>query len=263
MSNPTQIHQIVMNLCTNAAHAMEEAGGVVEVGLKRVDLDSDTARDLDLSPGPFLRLSVSDTGHGIPPEIAERIFEPYFTTKDKGRGTGLGLSVVHGIVKSHQGAVVCRSAPGAGTSFQVYLPEIESEGAPPHPPEQKDRPGGTERILFVDDEPVLTELVQKMLGNLGYQVVTRTSSLEALDLFRKDPSRFDLVVTDMTMPVMTGDKLAVKLMEIRPDIPVILCSGFSEAVSEEYAKGIGIREFVMKPLETRNLAGIIRRVLDS
>ncbi len=263
MSNPTKVHQIVMNLCTNAAHAMEEAGGVLEVGLKRVDLDDDMARGLDLNPGPYLRLSVSDTGHGMPPEIAKRIFEPYFTTKDKGRGTGLGLSVVHGIVKSHQGAVVCRSTPGLGSTFEVYLPEIDSAQTPEESPVESIRQGGAEEILFVDDEPVLAELVEKMLGNLGYRVVTRTGSVEALELFREDPSRFDLVITDMTMPVMTGDKLAVKLMEIRPDIPVILCSGFSESISEEDARRLGIRQFVMKPLETRDLAAVIRKVLDS
>ncbi|HQI80908.1 MAG TPA: PAS domain S-box protein [Deltaproteobacteria bacterium] len=263
MSNPTKVHQIVMNLCTNAAHAMEEAGGVLEVGLKRVDLDDDRARDLDLRPGPYLRLSVSDTGHGIPPEIAKRIFEPYFTTKVTGRGTGLGLSVVHGIVKSHQGAVVCRSTPGTGSTFEVYLPEIDSAQTQEESPGEPDRQGGTEEILFVDDEPVLAELMEKMLGNLGYRVVTRTGSVEALELFRGDPSRFDLVITDMTMPVMTGDKLAVKLMEIRPDIPVILCSGFSESISEEDARRLGIRQFVMKPLESRNLAAVIRKVLDS
>ncbi len=263
MSNPTKIHQIVMNLCTNAAHAMEEAGGTLEVGLKRVDLDDDMARDLGLGPGPYLMLSVSDTGHGMPPEIAKRIFEPYFTTKDKGRGTGLGLSVVHGIVKSHQGAVVCRSTPGTGSTFEVYLPETHSMQTREESPGEPVRQGGAERILFVDDEPVLAELVRNMLGNLGYRVTTLTSSVDALELFRADPTGFDLVITDMTMPVLTGDRLAVKLMEIRPDIPVILCSGFSEAVSEEYAKGIGIREFVMKPLETRSLADIIRRVLDS
>jgi len=263
MSNQTQIHQIMINLCTNAAHAMEERGGVLEVGLRRVDMDHSAARTTGLTPGPYLQLTVSDTGHGMSPEIVERIFEPYFTTKEQGRGTGLGLSVVHGIVKSHGGAVVCRSVTGGGTSFDIYFPRIGSEKEPSRSRPWKDLPVGTERILFVDDELVLTKMVEKILGNLGYSVVTRTSSMEALDLFRKDPAGFDLVITDMTMPGMTGDKLAQKLIEIRPDIPIIMCSGYSSTISDKDIARIGIREFILKPLEAGSLATITRRVLDA
>jgi PAS domain S-box-containing protein len=262
LSNPTQIHQIIMNLSTNAADAMEEAGGVMEVSLKRVALDQNLADDLNVTPGTYLRLKVSDTGHGIPPEVMERIFEPYFTTKELGRGTGLGLSVVHGIVKSHGGAIICRSVPKKGTTFEVYLPKIESEKKASRPSEQEPFPTGTERILFVDDEPILVELAEKMLSKLGYTVVTQSTSSEALELFQKGPDKYDLVITDMTMPVMTGDKMAQRIMEIRSDIPIILCSGYSNHISEEKAKKIGIREFVIKPLEMNELAKAIRKALD-
>ena len=262
LSNPTQIHQIIMNLSINAADAMDEVGGVMEVSLKRVALDQDTADGLDVTPGTYLRLTVSDTGHGIPPEVMERMFEPYFTTKELGRGTGLGLSVVHGIVKSHGGAIICRSVPKKGTTFEVYLPKIESEKKASRPSEKEPFPTGTERILFVDDEPILVELAEKMLSKLGYTVVTQSTSSEALELFEKGPDKYDLVITDMTMPVMTGDKMAQRIMEIRPDIPIILCSGYSNHISEEKAKKIGIREFVMKPLEMKTLAKAIRKALD-
>jgi|GEM_PF-409425 len=262
LSDPTQIHQIVMNLCTNAAHAMDRTGGVLEVGLKKVHLDQDTARDLDVNPGSYLRLTIADTGHGMPLEVLDRIFEPYFTTKDLGRGTGLGLSVVHGIVKSHQGAIVCRSALGEGTTFEVYLPEIETEMKAAAPVRREPLPTGSERILFVDDEPTLTGLAEKMLSKLGYRVAVRSSSVEALDMFREGPDQFDLVITDMTMPVMTGDRLAQKILEIHPDIPIILCTGYSEHITEERAKVIGIREFLLKPIEMGELAKTVRKVLD-
>ena len=262
LSNPTQIHQIIMNLSTNAADAMDEAGGVLGVSLKRVGLDQNTADGLDVTPGTYLRLTVSDTGQGMPPEVMERIFEPYFTTKVLGRGTGLGLSVVHGIVKSHGGAIICRSVPKKGTTFEVYLPGIESEKKATEPSPKEPLPTGKERILFIDDEAALAGLAEKVLSKLGYTVVTKSSSSEALQLFRKDPDKYDLVITDMTMPGMTGDKLAQKFMEIRQDIPIILCSGYSEHITVEKAKKIGIREFVMKPLEMKGLAETIRKVLD-
>ena len=262
MSNSTQINQIIMNLSTNAAHAMDEEGGVLEVSLKRVDLDQETADGLDVTSGTYLKLTVSDTGHGMPPEVMERIFEPYFTTKDLGSGTGLGLSVVHGIVKSHGGAIICRSVPKEGTTFEVYLPEIESEKKEAGPSEKEPIPTGTERILFIDDEAALAGLAEKMLSKMGYTVVIKSSSSEALELFQKDADKYDLVITDMTMPGMTGDRLAKKFIEIRHDIPVILCSGYSEHISEDKAKKMGIREFVMKPLEMNELARTIRKVLD-
>jgi signal transduction histidine kinase/CheY-like chemotaxis protein len=263
MSDPTQIHQIIINLCTNAAQAMDKAGGVLEVSLKNVTINGDAAaRDLDLSPGPYFRITVKDTGLGIPPEFMERIFEPYFTTKEVGRGTGLGLSVVHGIVKNHQGAITCKSTPGEGTTFEVYLPELESGKESSKHQDDTLVPQGTERILFIDDEPVLVNLANKMLSKLGYTVVTETSSLDALEIFRRDPYHFDLVITDMTMPGMTGDRLAQTLIGIREDIPVILCTGYSGHISEDRAKSIGIREFIMKPFDKKVMARTIRKVFD-
>jgi len=241
---------------------MDETGGVLSVSLHKDNIDAEIASDLEVSPGPYLRLTVSDTGHGMTPEVMERIFEPYFTTKELGRGTGLGLSVVHGIVKSHGGAIICKSASGEGTTFDIYLPELVLETKAPESTKEESLPRGTERILYIDDEPALANLAEKMLSKLGYDVTTLTSSLEALNIFKSRADKFDLVITDMTMPGMTGDTLAQKLMEIRPDIPVILCTGYSEHVSGEGAKKIGIRKFVMKPLEMKVLAKAIRKVLD-
>jgi len=262
MSSPTQIHQIIMNLCTNAVHAMDKDGGVMELDLRKVELNQDTAAALDVIPGTYLRLTVSDTGEGIPPEVLDRIFEPYFTTKEVGQGTGLGLSVVHGIVKNHGGAIVCRSVPNKGTTFEVYLPGIKSEEKAVAPSKKEPLATGTERILFIDDEPALTYLAKEMLSRLGYEVTIKTSSIEAFDFFREKSHEFDLVITDMTMPAMTGDRLAQKVMEIRPDIPVILCSGYNAHISEEKIKEMGIREFIMKPWEMKKLAKTIRKVLD-
>ncbi|MBI5968531.1 MAG: PAS domain S-box protein [Deltaproteobacteria bacterium] len=263
-TNPTQIHQVLMNLCTNAAHAMRENGGLLEIGLSKVDIDAVVAaRYPDIHPGSYVRLSVSDTGHGMSPDILAKIFNPYFTTKQVGEGSGLGLAVVHGIVKSHEGEITVYSEPGKGTTFQVYLPRIE------HAKEvadiQRIEPfpmGRYESILFIDDEQALADIGKRMLEHLGYKVSVRTSSIEALELFRAKAGQFDLVITDMTMPNMTGDKLAREMMRIRPGIPIILCTGFSEYISEEKAKEIGIRKFVMKPLVMGDLARTVRRVLD-
>ena len=262
-ADPTQMHQVIMNLGTNAGHAMQENGGVLEVTLANVELDDLSAgKHLDLAAGSYLRLTVSDTGHGMTSEIRERIFDPYFTTKDTGEGTGLGLSVAHGIVKTYGGTITVYSEPGEGTTFHVYLPIIlelereEKESEEPHPT-------GSECILFIDDEEVLVEIGGQILEQLGYKVVTETSSVQALELFRAEPNRFDLVITDMTMPHMTGDKLARELMTIRPKIPIILCTGHSGLVSEAKAEEIGIKAFVMKPLVMRNLAETVRKVLDA
>ncbi len=264
MADPTQMHRVVMNLCTNAYHAMREEGGILQVNLSEVDLDSQFAsQHPGLTFGPHIRLTVTDTGHGMDRSVMERIFDPYFTTKDKGEGTGLGLSVVHGIVNDYWGAITVYSEPGKGTTFHVYLPrvaEVEEKGQAESP--LGGIPTGRERILFIDDNQALVDLGKRMLGRLGYEVVTRTSSIEALELFRAKPDEFDMVITDMTMPNMTGDKLAKEMMKIRPDIPVILCTGFSELISEERAKGLGIRAFVMKPVVKRDMAETVRRVLD-
>ncbi|MBF0495176.1 MAG: PAS domain S-box protein [Deltaproteobacteria bacterium] len=262
LADATQIHQVLINLCTNAAHAMREHGGVLEIGLSEAEFDADTAAGYpELRPGPYLRLTVSDTGHGMDQATIERIFEPYFTTKEAGEGTGFGLAVVHGIVKRHQGTIMVYSEPEKGSTFSAYLPRIDRE---PETANDSSRtlPQGTERILFVDDEMVLCDLCQKMLSQFGYQVTTVSESVEALETFRKQPDKFDLVITDYTMPKMTGADLAKEILSIRPDMPIILCTGFSEMISEDRAKSIGIREFVMKPLNKKSVAEVVRRCLD-
>ena len=262
MGDLTQIHQIMMNLCTNAGHAMQAKGGVLEVSLtdEEVDLAS-VSGNPDLNPGHYLQLTVSDTGHGMRPEVMEQIFDPFFTTKGPGEGTGLGLSVVHGIVKSHGGDIHAYSEPGNGTTFKIFFPAIKGRA---EVLTQLEKPvlTGTEHILFIDDELALVKLGHQILESLGYKVTTRTSSIEALELFKAQPGRFDLVITDMTMPLMTGKELSAKLIKIRPDIPIILCTGFSSRINEEKGSAIGIQAFVMKPILRRTMAETIRRVLD-
>lgn len=263
MSDPTQINQIMINLCTNAAHAMDETGGILEISLQEITLDSTSSSySMDLSPGHYVRVTISDTGKGMPPDIMGRIFEPYFTTKELGRGTGLGLSVIHGIVKSHNGAITCTSAPHKGTTFEVYFPRLMAKQENGEPAKETQFPGGNERILFVDDEEALANLAVEMLSCRGYRVTSRTSSIDALNLFREDPQGFDLVITDMTMPEMTGDKLAQELLAIRGDVPIILCTGYNEHISEERALEIGIKEFILKPLDMGTLTRTIRKVFD-
>ena len=261
MADPTQIHQIVMNLITNAYHAMEE-GGVLTISLGTTVLDGAHPDKPTLPGGTYVCLKVADTGHGIDPIIQERIFEPYFTTKAEGKGTGLGLSVIHGIVTSCQGEILMESEPGKGAVFIVYLPVVKtsSKGETQH--EKISIPGGSERILLVDDEAPVVGMVNKMLQRLGYAVTTRTSSTEALEAFKANPNRFDLVVTDMTMPGMTGDQLTIEIKRIRPDMPVILCTGFSNRIDESRAAEIGIQGFVLKPILRQDIAETIRRVLD-
>jgi len=263
LADATQIHQVILNLCTNAYHAMRETGGVLELSLAAVDLRADDFPSSgELKPGPYVRLTVRDTGRGMLPEVAERIFEPYFTTKEKGEGTGLGLAVVHGIVKSHGGIVRVESAPGEGACFQVDLPRAKKEEEKSVLALVEDVPKGQGRVLFVDDEPELARLGKLMLEHLGYQVTTAVNGSEALELFRADPEEFHLAITDMTMPGLTGEKLARELMGIRADLPVILCTGYSELISEEKAVELGIRGFLMKPLVIQDLAGAVRKALD-
>jgi CheY-like chemotaxis protein len=263
LADPTEVHQVLVNLCTNAAHAMEDEGGVLEISLAELTIDPETAATTaDLKPGDYLRLTVSDTGHGIDPTTLERIFDPYFTTKAVGKGSGLGLAVVHGIVKRHEGAIMVNSQPGVGTSFHVYFPKVESLTAREVDGVEKPLPKGTERILFVDDEEILVEMGKGILEWLGYEVSAMTSSVGALELFSTHSDRFDVVITDYTMPHMTGVDLAKEMMRIRPDIPVILCTGFSERITEEKARAMGIRAFTMKPLNMRVIAETVRRVLD-
>jgi len=263
LADPTQIHQVIMNLCTNAYYAMQEKGGLLEVSLADVKLDSDfTARHPDIYPGPYLKLTVSDTGHGIEKKDINRIFEPYYTTREKSGGTGMGLSVVHGIIKSHGGAISVYSEPGKGSAFHVFFPRIESPDPVAETEVVDPLPLGNERILFVDDELAIIDIEKRMLEHLGYKVEGRTSSIEALEAFRAQPDKFDLVITDMTMPNMTGDELARELMRIRPDLPIILCTGFSELIDEQKAKAMGIRAFVMKPVVMAEMAKAVRKALD-
>ncbi len=259
-ADATEIHQIIMNLCTNAYHAMSKTGGRLEVKVENADINAESAGRLEIAAGNYLTLSVGDTGHGMRPEVLERIFEPYFTTKEKDKGTGLGLAVVHGILKSYGGAVAVDSAPGKGTLFTVYIPTAPKEVEPEFETSQI-LPTGNERILFVDDERALAEIGKKSLERLGYRVETRTSSIEALKLFQKCSGNFDLIITDMTMPEMTGDKLAREFIKIRADIPIIICSGYSDEVIINRASQIGISAFLMKPLVIQDLATTIRDVL--
>jgi len=262
LANSTQIHQIMLNLYTNAAHAMEETGGTLEISMQNLVLDNNSA-DIypDLSPGYYVVMKVSDTGQGISPEIKDRIFDPYFTTKEMGKGSGMGLSVVHGILQSHQGAISVDSEPGKGTTFTVFFPVIEEEAVIESKSVDK-FPTGNERILFIDDEKSIVNMAQKMLERLGYQVETKKNPVDALELFHSKPDWFDLVVTDMTMPYMTGDKLVEQILNISPDMPTILCTGFSEKISEEKAQALGIKAFVLKPLVKRDFAVTVRKVLD-
>ena len=261
LTDPTHIHQVLMNLCTNASYAMQEKGGLLEVSLSDIDLDADFARQHpDVTPGKFLNLSVRDTGCGMPPEVIERIFDPFYTTKKMGEGTGMGLSVVHGIVKSHGGTIVVESNPGKGTTFSVFLPAIESEVSSEADHTQLAMTGNA-RILFVDDEDFQADIGKRMLQRLGYRVTAKTSSTEAFELFRQAPDEFDLVVTDMTMPDMTGDILARKLIAIRPDIPIIVCTGYSEKINSDIIREIGIKELALKPVIMKDIAQMIDRVL--
>ena len=259
----TQIHQIIMNLCTNAYQTMEETGGQLELSLDEITIGPDKAiYKVDMEPGKYARLTVSDTGHGMEPAVLARIFDPYFTTKEPGKGTGLGLSVVHGIVNTHGGHISASSEPGKGTKFDVYLPLFESAEIEAETVSSETIATGDEHILLVDDENLIVDVVRQMLERLGYQVTVRTSSVEALGAFRASPDKFDLVITDLTMPNMTGDKLSQELMNIRSDIPIILCTGFSEKMSAERANASGLKGFLMKPVIINALAKTVREVLD-
>ncbi len=262
MADPTQIHQIFMNLCTNAAHAMDVNGGTLTVSVSDVALTGKEHEPaLDLVPGPYLKLMIADTGVGIPQTHMDSIFEPYFTTKSQGEGTGLGLSVVHGIVKRYDGEILVDSKAGQGSVFTIYLP-VTGSTSDDEPHLSLSLTAGHERVLFVDDELPICEIGEQVLTRLGYQVTARTSSVEALALFQAKPDEFDIVITDMTMPNLTGDKLAAALIQIRPDIPIVLCTGYSRIISEEKAAAIGIKAFAMKPLTIEDLSKTIRKVLD-
>ena len=261
LADPTQINQVLINLCTNADHAMPD-GGVIIITLKNIELDEmSTAKHPELDPGRFVNLMVSDTGLGISKEEIERIFDPYFTTKEVDRGTGMGLAVVHGIVQEHNGLITVESELGKGTIFNIFFPAVEKETFVETETDEK-LPTGNERILFIDDEESIAKLMRLRLVRLGYKVEATTSPIEALALFHSQPDKFDLVITDLTMPKMTGDKLVKKILNIRPGIPIILCTGFSEKIDEKTAETIGAAGYIEKPLDKRKLAFKVREVLD-
>jgi PAS domain S-box-containing protein len=264
MADATQMHQVIMNLCANATHAMRQAPGFLRIELTNTELAvGENYLHPELKPGPYVRLKVSDTGHGIDPAHIKRIFDPFFTTKNRDEGSGLGLSVVYGIVKSHEGDIQVSSEPGRGTSFEVLLPRIipgvdAAQVAAPVP-----NPGGTERILFVDDEQDIVAITGRMLSSLGYRVTGLSSSTEALDRFRAAPDGFDLVITDMTLPKMTGIDLSREILTLRGDMPIILCSGIQDPQTEEQVQRLGIRAYCMKPLRRAEIARVIRETLDA
>ncbi|MFH1215376.1 MAG: cache domain-containing protein [Pseudomonadota bacterium] len=263
MADPSSIHQIIMNLCANAGHAMGKNGGILSITLIDVDLDQDFARiHSGIAPGRFVRLTISDTGHGMSSEVIDRMFEPFFTTKDEGEGTGMGLAVVHGIVQRLGGAITVHSEIGKGSSFSVYLP-IHSGKTEEKKQEEGRVPEGSERILFVDDEAFIVDIAQQMLTLLGYKVIAKTSSQEALSYFEAHAEEIDLLITDYTMPNMTGIDLAAKVRAIRPDLPILLCTGYNAGLSIEEIQAAGIRELVYKPVVRKELAVIVRRALDA
>jgi PAS domain S-box-containing protein len=259
--DPSQIQQVIMNLCNNAAYAMKGSAGSIDIHLQNVRVKQSDLPSDDMHPGDYLLVSIKDTGCGMDEEVRKRIFEPFFTKKPAGEGTGLGLSVAYGVVKSHRGHITCFSEPGEGSVFHVYLPRVDAETSEIAESATPIR-GGNERILVVDDEETIVESVRNMLQRYGYRVTALTDSREALKVFKEDPSFFNLVITDQTMPFITGESLGRELMLLRPDIPVILCTGFSDSISSEKAMAIGFRGYIAKPFTLRNGLEIVRRVLD-
>jgi len=261
LADPTQIHQVVMNICTNAFQSMEVNGGKLTISLKKKNLSqSDLATEPDLQPGMYVQLSIRDTGEGIPQDIREKIFDPFFTTKDVGKGTGLGLSTVYSIVKSCNGSIVCDSQLGKGTEFRILLPALEGHAVQENGSTDL-TPRGKEHILFIDDEEMLIELGQTVLQRLGYHVTTKRNSLDALTAFQNQPDSFDLIITDQTMPGMTGINLARRIRQIRPHMPIILCTGYSSLIDHDKAKAAGINGFAFKPLTKKVIGELIRNVL--
>ncbi|MFH2123755.1 MAG: PAS domain S-box protein [Pseudomonadota bacterium] len=263
LADPTSVHQIVVNLCTNAHHAMENEKGTLTVSLSRKEITKDDCVESDVAPGPFIKLSIQDTGCGMDKKTMARIFEPYFTTREVGKGSGLGLAVIHGIVKSLHGFVEVESEPGKGTAFAVYIPALEEVAAISPSTEIKDLPGGTEWILVVDDEPLLVSLNTRILERFGYTVTATTSSREALEEIRSHGDDFALVITDQSMPYLSGVELAGEILKIRPEMPIILCSGYSSVITEEEVLALGIKKYALKPLDIRTLTKVVREVLDT
>ena len=265
LANPTQLHQIILNLCTNAYHALRESGGILGVRLSQTSIGKGESKfaNSELTPGNYMHLEISDTGYGMERKTLERIFEPYFTTKDTGEGTGLGLSMVHGIVKSHQGQITVYSEPGHGTCFHIYLPLITEAPTMDESVLTSPLPAGSERLLVVDDEEAITTMLETILTQLGYHLTAINNSQMALALIEQAPMAFDLLLTDMTMPHLTGFELAQKALAVRADLPVILCTGFSELVNKEQAQALGIRAYLTKPVSMQELSQTVRKVLDA
>ncbi|GBC61937.1 hypothetical protein DENIS_2899 [Desulfonema ishimotonii] len=262
LADTGQIHQLLINLCNNAGYAMREKGGVLEIGVGYAEADEEKARQFHhLSPGRYVRLTVRDTGCGIDPEIEDRIFDPYFTTQDIGQGSGMGLAVVHGIVRGHNGEILVRSRLGQGSTFEAYFPEAESEASA----EPENDPAllmGEERILLVDDEPSIVDIGCQRLKRMGYQVSGHTDPTEALALFRTEPDQFDLLITDLVMPQMSGDMLVKEMGVVRPGFPVILCTGYIERMTEEKIRRLGVCRCIRKPVDKYEFLFTVRQVLD-
>ena len=261
-ADPTQIHQVVMNLSINAYHAMADTGGELKLDLTEKELTTEDIMDSDMIPGTYACLTISDSGVGMDKEVMEKIFDPFFTTKENGKGTGMGLSVVHGIVTGMGGSVQVYSEPGKGTEFHVYLPVVMNSFEKHNIQPKEIIQGGTGQILLVDDEEGIITMEKQMLERLGYQVTSRISSIDALEAFRANPDKFDLVITDMAMPGLSGDKFAAELTRIRPDIPILLCTGFSETMSEETALSRGISGFLIKPIIMKDLSQKVSEMMD-
>jgi len=262
LADPGQIHQVIMNLCTNAGHAMEENGGLLEISLSPfIVTNEDLVLFPDATPGKHVKIIVRDTGHGMDDEVRQRIFDPYFTTKPQGKGTGLGLAVVHGIVRGHEGHIGLTTKPGSGTTFEIIFPTVDGEGSIEEISNESIIPG-KEHILFVDDEEFLVDLGTRILERFGYRVTSSMDPLKAIEIFQADPENFDMLVTDMSMPGINGKELAGRIRRIRSDIPIIICSGFNESINEENAKDSGIQAFLSKPLTVQELGNTVRRILD-
>lgn len=262
LADPTQFQQILINLCTNAVQAMENQTGSMDVELNPVHVQQNAPSEMkDLKPGKYLCLTVKDTGVGIPANLLKRIFDPYFTTKDTGKGTGMGLAIIHGIMQASGGGIHVESEPGKGSSFYVYFPEIEQIDEE-ETQYQIEIPGGTESILYVDDEVLLTNMMERILTSLGYQIIICNDSVKALELFTQNPEKFDAVITDQTMPNLTGLNLSTELLKIRPDLPIILCSGYSEQIDENIIRETGIATFTWKPVTKETIARLLRQVFD-
>ncbi|MBF0388481.1 MAG: PAS domain S-box protein [Desulfamplus sp.] len=266
MADPTKIHQLLMNLCTNAYHAMSDSGGLLAVNLRAIDCQKDECiPEISNQFGKYLELEISDTGSGIDSNIKGKIFDPYFTTKKEGQGTGLGLAIVHVVVQEHKGYIKVDSELGKGTTFRIYFPVVEKNGSrrPASDKRKESTKLGTESIMLIDDEQMILDVTKAILEGMGYKVFPFISSIDALNTFESEPNSFNLIITDMTMPQMEGDKFATAALKIRPNIPIILCTGYSHKISEELALEIGIKRYVEKPLITKNLEMLIRDVLDT